>query len=53
MDLVRDQIEGLDPAAAEHEVQRMALVRIVDGKSETIADASGLLSLILAPAVAS
>jgi len=51
---VRDQIDGLDARAAEQEVDRMALVRVTDDgrTSEVLAQASGLLTLILAPSSA-
>lgn len=47
---VRDQIGDLDAAAAEQQLARMALVSVDRGKTEVLAEASGLRTLILAPA---
>jgi len=47
---VRDQVGDLDAADAEQEVARMALVRIAQGETEVLAEASSLRALILAPA---
>ncbi len=52
LDFVRQQIEGLDHTAAGREVERFALVRLVDGVSEVLAEGEPLLSLILTPAAA-
>lgn len=52
LDFVRQQIEGLDHAAAEREVERFALERLTDGVTEVLAQGAQLLSLILTPAAA-